>query len=317
MKKWKTIHKIATIIGGSMFGIATIAVSIPNSNMGRMLRAEVETPPSLDFTLPDEEDEETPPDLELSIDDDDDEQAPCEDGDLQSDDSEICEDGEFIECDEDAEGDTVLDGDKVCEDDEWVDSEEDEDEEAPDEDDSLIKITQHEADPDYFNPTTEETEIEYTISEDAILEITIVNISDQELVKLLDDEEVDEGSGEIIWLGTDDNTVGGTVLPAGVYKYKIKAKNVDTEATEDTEEGTVTLAYTEVAVEGDSEDPESETSTDNTSDSDTGSSSESDAIMAMTNTVSGETSETGPGVLIYSIFPVIGIFVARRKKGRQ
>ena len=310
-----------------MFGIATIAISVPQSNMGRLLRAEVETPPSLGIAIP-TADEEEPAEEEETGDEapsipgfgeDDEADVPCTDGELQENDSEICEEGEFILCDDDSEGEEADDGDKTCEDGEWIDTE---DEEPPEEEESdLIKITRHEADPDYFNPTIEDTEIEYTLSKDAVLEIVINNASDQEQIKLLDDEEVDEGEGEVVWNGTDDNDEKGTVLPAGLYKYKIKAKNTDTEATEDTEEGYITLAYTEVT-QSTSTTPESESSTDSSTDStestDSSASSDdnSEAVQAMTNTTTGETSDTGPGVLIYAAFPLMGILLTKRKRKR-
>ncbi len=320
-EKMPLAKQAGTIAIASIFSTATVALMVPESNLGRMLRADVvESPPS--FTLNIDEDEEDgdeevneePPGIEISTGeaslatDDDDADAPCTDDELQSDDSELCIDGEFVLCEDETEGETNSDESYICSEGEWI---ENDDADAP-ADEDLIEILDHSANPEPFNPVTEELDIEFELSADAIIELTINNISDEELMTLIDDEDLDEGDNAVSWTGTDDNSSSGTIFPAGVYTYKIKAKNTETQVTEDTEEGSITIVFESVG-----DDPEDESSTSSSDSSDDGEVEDEDTDLAtqvMTNTTEGETSATGPSVLIYAIVPLIGYFFTKRRR---
>ncbi len=73
----------------------------------------------------------------------------------------------------------------------------------------------------YPNPFNPETNIAYSIPEDADVEINIYNIKGQK-VKTLLNERVLKGSHNVIWSGVDDNN---TPVGSGVYFYKLKADN--------------------------------------------------------------------------------------------
>jgi hypothetical protein len=65
--------------------------------------------------------------------------------------------------------------------------------------------------PDPFNPTTR---IEYTLSENAAVRLTVFNILGQEVALLVNESET-PGEKSIEWNGAD--------LPSGVYFYELQA----------------------------------------------------------------------------------------------
>ncbi len=73
----------------------------------------------------------------------------------------------------------------------------------------------------YPNPFNPETNISYSIPEDANVEISIYNIKGQK-VKTLLNEQVLKGNHNVIWNGVDDNNRS---VGSGVYFYKLKADN--------------------------------------------------------------------------------------------
>lgn len=161
-----------------------------------------------------------------------------------------------------------------------------------------IEITNAIADPDSFDPTSAFTEIKYEINKDAIIEIKILKPNNDTVITLVDDVEKDAGEQEVKWYGRENNNEDGDSIPIGNYKFKIIAKNTATEATEDTAEGTIEI----VAATERPDQPDSDGSTDD------------DATMVVTNATSGNTAETGPGVLIYFLFPLAGYLITKRKK---
>lgn len=162
-----------------------------------------------------------------------------------------------------------------------------------------IEITNAIADPNSFDPMSAFTEIKYEISKDAIIEIKILKPNNDTVITLVDDEQEDAGEHEVKWYGREDNNEDGDSVPVGNYKFKIIAKNTATEATEDTAEGNIEI----VAATERPDQPDNGGSTD-----------DDDATMVVTNAVSGNTAQTGPGVLIYFLFPLAGYLITKRKK---
>jgi len=174
-----------------------------------------------------------------------------------------------------------------------------------------LKITDHTVWPKGFNPLLAETKITYEISEDAIIKVKILNDTGVTVVTLIDDEEVDEGKYDVWWNGTDSTEDDGEVVSGGTYHYKILASDPDSEELRDSETGSINVVYTysgDFEGEGDQTTTGEETDTAETEDD------QNAAIMTMQNTVDGVTSDTGPGILIYSIFPLGGFLIRKRWK---
>lgn len=161
-----------------------------------------------------------------------------------------------------------------------------------------IEITNAQADPDSFDPIAAYTEIKYEINKNAIIEIKILKLNNDTVITLVDDEEENAGENKVKWYGRENNEENGDSVPVGNYKFKIIAKNTTTEATEDTAEGTIEIVAT----------------TDRPNQPDNDGSTDDDATMVVTNAASGQTAQTGPGVLIYFLFPLGAYLIAKRKK---
>ena len=100
------------------------------------------------------------------------------------------------------------------------------------------------------------------------------------------------------WYGTEDNEENGDSIPVGNYKFKIIAKNTSTEEIEDTAEGAIEIV----------------TTADRPDQPDNSGTTDDDATMVVTNATSGQTSQTGPGILIYFLFPLGAYIISKRKK---
>lgn len=169
------------------------------------------------------------------------------------------------------------------------------------ENDDEIEITNAQADPDSFNPLQAYTEIKYEISKDAIIEIKILKPNNDTVITLVDDEQEDAGENTVKWYGRENNQENGDSVPAGNYKFKIIAKNTTTEATEDTAEGAIEI----IATVDRPDQPGNGGTTDG---------NQNQATMTLQNSASGHTAGTGPGVLIYFLFPLGGYLITKRKK---
>jgi hypothetical protein len=158
-----------------------------------------------------------------------------------------------------------------------------------------------------FNPEINSVKLFYKLSEDAHVTVEIIDSDDEVVVELLDEDQ-DKKDGvshyTLWWNGTKTNKSSGQIVPDGTYTYKITATHEDYPSLEDTEEGPITV--TSDYIDGvDFEDPDGggvqpgdgtpgETIPD-----------QDDATIAMQNAQGGTTAGTGPGVLIYFLFPFI------------
>lgn len=227
---------------------------------------------------------------------------PCTEGQTSANSTLLCQNGTNVLCDASKEGTKSNDGTLVCKSGKWqaVSSPTP----NPNPSTPTAKITNVTVVPSSFKPATESTKISYTTSLKAIIDIKITNGVGQTVGNLVDNITLAAGSYFVNWYGTNDNKQGGMILNSGTYHYKIVAKNTKTNNVEDSKEGDISLIY----VASNPESPTTDTATKQDQ------AAQANATMILQNTKKGTTSKTGPDILIYSAFPVIGYLVARRRK---
>lgn len=268
------------------------------------------------------DDSEAPPSLNIAI------PSSCTENTTTDNDSKLCQNGSYITCDAARENTKSKDGQKVCQSGKWVatptnPTPPDDDDEAPpsltiktdnpeppdtpDNPDTpsggTLKITKADAYPKGFNPTVSESKISYEVNQDAVIEVKITNSNDLNVAKLVENKKISAGDYFVNWKGTSNNEQNGTILAPGTYKYKILAKDPNTSEIKDTAEGEISLIYSAPQTEdkGDVEPPKEIDK------------QEAKATQTLNNSTSGKTAKTGPDILIYSIFPIAGYFISRRR----
>jgi len=176
-------------------------------------------------------------------------------------------------------------------------------------DDADIDVYDDGASRTKFNPEINSVKLFYKLSEDGHVTVEIIDSDDEVVVELLDeDQEKKDGVSHhtLWWNGTKTNKNSGQIVPDGTYTYKITATHADYPTLEDTEEGPLTITSDYVDGVGDFENPDGGGDVQpggggtggDTPDQD-------DATIAMQNAQGGTTAGTGPGVLIYFLFPFI------------
>ena len=75
----------------------------------------------------------------------------------------------------------------------------------------------------YPNPFNPSTSINYSISQDATVRLTIFNILGQQISTLVD-EQKSTGSYTVNWNG---NTNGGIQVASGLYFYRLEARHMN------------------------------------------------------------------------------------------
>lgn len=162
-----------------------------------------------------------------------------------------------------------------------------------------IRITSHDVYPEGFNPLNTETEISYSISDDAEMTVRIVDEDEDPVVVLVDNEAEDEGAHTVEWDGANTSNV---LVDPGDYQYEIIAKHPDTHDIEDMAEGNITIIYAAAVPprpagqQGSGVDQ-----------------NQSRATVALQNSATGSVSDTGPGIIIYSLLPIAGYILAGRR----
>jgi flagellar hook assembly protein FlgD len=170
-------------------------------------------------------------------------------------------------------------------------------------------ITDDEADPVGFNPGQgEETEVKFTLNCSVLIELNILDSDDEIVVTLIDNVEKSATDHSLPWYGTANNSSSGESVESGTYQYQIIAKDIDSDEELETEEGDINV----IVIEEDppEEDPPEEDPPEEDPPDD-------EATEVLQNTDDGTTSETGPGILIYGIFPVLGVLYNRKKRRRN
>ncbi len=225
----------------------------------------------------------------------------CSDGELESNDSEVCFEDEFYECEANNQGQVIEEIDFICDDEEWVSL-----------DDFDIRITDIDIDPDQFNPTMEEAKITFSLNGDAEIEMEIIDESNEPVIELFQGDLM-AGDHFGFWNGTDELDDSGDLVTEGTYFYKITARDNDSGDVLDIATGQVTVEYQDDFENGGQQQTPESVNTTNSSNSQpspqpVNQQTQAAATMAMQNTQSGTTAGTGPGVLVYFLFPVLGIF---------
>lgn len=169
---------------------------------------------------------------------------------------------------------------------------------------ATVKISKVSANPQKFNPSIDNTRISYTISKKAKVEVKILDGAGQTVATLLNNQTLNAGNHNVNWLGTSNNSKSGPAVKKGVYTYKITAKNASTSATEDTKQGQIEIIG---GTTGTGNGSGTGTGTQ------TGNNNQNQATVALNNSRSGTTAETGPGVLIYTLLPA-AYFIHRKLK---
>lgn len=240
-----------------------------------------------------EEEEETttppPPALELEEEDDDTESTPPPPP------TEICNNGK----DDDGDGKIDYEDTKDCK--------------VP----SGAKVDVYEdgVSKPKFNPEVNSVKVYYKLDHDADVVVEILDSKGKTVVELLDEKQ-DKKSGlySVWWEGTKDNKSNGQKVPDGTYTYKITATHPDYPTVQDSEEGPVTVDSNFFEGTGDFEDlngggvqPEQGTLVT------TQTPTQIVAAQTLQNATTGTTAGTGPGVLIYFLFPAVALAYQRIK----
>lgn len=238
----------------------------------------------------------------------DDNDPPCVENNTMMEGKRICKGGEWITCVPNLEGKKSSDGQKECRNGIWQKAGVAPPGTTPpggDQGSGNLKITKHSAFPVGFNPLVNETKISYTISAKAEVEIRILTQSGVTITTLVDNKVLDKGEYFVWWDGTNSANGNGKVVDPATYQYKITAKDPNNGTVKDVKTGNINVVYIKSA------------------DFENGSSSavtvppvnnQAQATVAMQGATGGKTAGTGPGILIYALFPLGGYFISRYKK---
>ncbi|MBI4235086.1 hypothetical protein HY604_02180 [Candidatus Peregrinibacteria bacterium] len=238
---------------------------------------------------------------------------PCVENNTMMEGKRLCKGGEWITCVPNLEGKKSSDGQKECKNGIWGKAGVTPPGTTPpgatppggDQSSGNIKITKHSVFPVGFNPLINESKIAYTISAKAEVEIRILTQSGVTITTLVDNKVLDQGEYFVYWDGTNNASGNGKVVDPATYQYKITAKDPNNGTVKDVKTGNVNVVYVKSA------------------DFENGSSSsvtvppvnnQAQATVAMQNATGGKTAGTGPGILIYALFPLAGYFISRYKK---
>ncbi|MBI4231851.1 hypothetical protein HY605_01350 [Candidatus Peregrinibacteria bacterium] len=165
-------------------------------------------------------------------------------------------------------------------------------------------ILEAKAYPKGFNPLTSKTQITYKLSKAVKLDLVITDLSGAEVVKIIDDKELAKGEWYVFWEGTKNNLPTGEIVKIGTYKYVITAKNKSSGDVLDTAEGELNIVY-ELPQTNPGSPAKTLPPTQN------GGSAGAAATISLQKATSGQTSETGPEILIYFLFPVGGLLYSK------
>jgi len=172
----------------------------------------------------------------------------------------------------------------------------------------LPSLSRVSASPKLFNPLVQELIIKYTLSGNAKIDVEIFNLSGQLVTKLTNNQSLGAGEHTAKWKGTVNNQITGDIVPPARYKYKITVKNANTGEVITTQDAIITVAYDQAGS------GTSGTGSDTNNSNDISSTTQANASLALQNITSGRTADTGPGILLYGLFPLAGYFVRKKIK---
>ena len=269
--------------------VSLIAIGTLSTNM-----LAYANPPSLNITIPSNP---TP---------------PCSEGQTTSNYTLLCQSGTNLLCNSSREGYVSNDGSLECTSGKWKtvsSSGSNSDGSTSNPQTPTAKITKVSVSPQAFNPSIDNTKINYSTSLKSLVDIKITDSFGQTVGNLVDNQSLSAGTYYVIWYGTINNKQGGTVLHSGTYHYKIVTKNTKTNKVEDSKEGDINLIF---AAQDQVVDPTPIYTAPATTPA--AQSAQTNATLVLQNTQKGKTPKTGPDILIYGAFPVIGYFLSRRRK---
>ncbi|MBT3865400.1 hypothetical protein HOE67_00165 [Candidatus Peregrinibacteria bacterium] len=174
------------------------------------------------------------------------------------------------------------------------------------------------ASPKSFNPHVYSSKISWWMDKDAYVDVVIEDPQSSLVIQLVDNKLLDDGFNEVWWEGTKDNKTTGTIVPDGTYNYVITATNKKYETVSDTQEGVITVSTSDGATGAQTQDIEDVNTGGGTSgvaSGTTGGQTTFDQIAqaSMQNAQAGETAGTGPGILVYFLFPLFAFAFNRIK----
>lgn len=228
--------------------------------------------------------------------------------------SKLCQNGSYLTCDAGKEGIKSKDGQKECKSGKWLSVSNPpppggnpDPPPPPPDSGSTLKITKADVYPKGFNPTVTDSRITYAINKEAIIEIKISDMNDLVVTRIIENKKVSAGEYFVNWKGTANNEQSGPILPPGTYVYKILAKDPKSGEIKDTAKGEISLIYATLLT-GNFQDivgfqPPVETDP-----------LQNIATQTLNNSSSGTTAQTGPGILIYFVFPLAGLLIFFKKK---
>jgi len=221
----------------------------------------------------------------------------CNDNDRRSGNTEICEDNTWYQCGVDVEEGTLTnDLSYICLNGEWRDN---------DGEGDGIQILDVDLSRNRFNPLIHETKFTYDISDDAEVEITITNSSSEEVALVLERVYVGGGESFVWWTGTvEPDDPSQELLPPGEYEYRVVAYDPFDGSVADFEEGDITLYYN-VLPDG-PDDPDNPGNPDDPDDDDN----------FAHDDPPNRTQDTGPSVILYSLLPLGGYIISRKKRNK-
>lgn len=86
-----------------------------------------------------------------------------------------------------------------------------------------LDVSNASADPNPFNADTQNTQLRFSLNQDAYVTITVTRASDSVFIKTLTSNQYFyTGSNSVTWGGTDQN---GSIVPYGVYNFRVDANN--------------------------------------------------------------------------------------------
>ncbi len=163
------------------------------------------------------------------------------------------------------------------------------------------QITNHEAKPAGFNSYEEEsTLIRFSINCNVLIELNILDSSNNQVLSIVDNIEKSPNDYEYSWNGTFNNLRGGAYVSTGQYQYEIIAKDIESGEVIDVVKNIINL----IVIEEETKEEVKEANRDA-------------ASMALQNTSEGSTAETGPEVLIYTMLPASGVLYHRKRRAKN
>jgi len=182
--------------------------------------------------------------------------------------------------------------------------------------DASIKITDVGVTSQKLNPALNAVKIYYKLSDSANVKVEVKSTQGDITIPLFEGkQEKQTGNFSVWWEGTLDNKPNGQKAPDGTYTYKISATHLKYPSVKDSKEGTVTVdsAYNpggldfedinnanllgDAAGQGQGAGQGAGQSTPSTP-------SQNQATIAIQSATTGNTAGTGPGVVIYFLFPL-------------